>query len=105
MAKFLVLYRSSMSATEQMAQSSPEAAAAGMDAWMSWAQRAGDAVVDLGAPLSTVAGSDDSASLVGGFSILEADSTAAVSQVLEGHPHTDMGGTIQVLEFLSMPGM
>jgi hypothetical protein len=105
MAKFLVLYRSSMSAAEQMAQGSPETAAAGMDAWMAWAQRAGDAVVDLGAPLSTVAGSDDTTSLVGGFSILQAASATAVMALLDGHPHTEMGGTIQVLEFLSMPGM
>jgi spermidine/putrescine-binding protein len=101
MAKFLVLYRSSKSAAEQMAQGSAEVAAA----WMSWAERAGDAIVDLGAPLNTVAGTDDSTALVGGFSILQAESAVAVVQVLEGHPHTDMGGTIQVLEFLSMPGM
>ena len=48
MAKFLVLYRSKVSAVEQMAQSTPEQAQAGMDAWTTWAEQAGDAVVDLG---------------------------------------------------------
>ena len=34
-----------------MASASPEDAKAGMDAWMAWAGRAGQAIVDFGAPL------------------------------------------------------
>ena len=51
MTKFMVLYRSSTSARDQMASASPEQMKAGMEAWMHWAGKAGDAVVDLGAPL------------------------------------------------------
>jgi hypothetical protein len=40
-AKYLVLYRSTMTAEEQMSQNNPEQAQAGMDAWMAWAQQAG----------------------------------------------------------------
>jgi hypothetical protein len=47
----------------------------------------------------------DSGDPVGGYSILQADSAEALSKVLAGHPHTAMGGTIQTLEFLPMPGM
>jgi hypothetical protein len=105
MAKFLVLYRSSTTATEQMAGGTPEQAQAGMDAWMAWAQRAGDAVVDLGAPLKVVEAGGDAGDPIGGYSILQADDAEAVGKVLDGHPHAAMGGTIEVLEFLSMPGM
>jgi hypothetical protein len=104
-SKYLVLYRSTMTAEEQMGQNNPELSQAGMDAWMAWAQQAGDAIVDLGAPLSVVEAGGDSGDPVGGYSILQADSPQALSKVLAGHPHSAMGGTIQTLEFLPMPGM
>jgi hypothetical protein len=104
MTKYLVLYRSTMTAGEQMGQSTPEQAQAGMDAWMAWAEKAGDAIVDLGAPLATVEAGGDSGDPIGGYSILQADSRDALEQVLDGHPHRQIG-TIQTLEFLSMPGM
>ena len=105
MAKYLVLYRAKMSAVEQLSQSSPEQAQAGMQAWMDWAQRAGDAVVDLGSPLSVIDPAGDEGDPIGGYSILQADSAEALSAVLEGHPHSTWGGTIETLEMLAMPGM
>ncbi len=105
MAKFLVLYRAATTAAEQMAAGTPEQAAAGMDAWMAWAQRAGDAVVDLGSPLDVVEAAGDAGDPIGGFSILQADDAEALVKVLDGHPHTAMGGTIEILQFLPMPGM
>ena len=105
MTKYLVLYRSGMTASEQMAQSTPEQAQAGMDAWMAWAGQAGDAIVDLGTPLSVVDPGGDSGDPIGGYSILQADSPDALAAVLESHPHQAMGGTVETLELLSMPGM
>jgi len=105
MSKYLILYRAKTTAAEQMMGSTPEEAQAGMEAWMAWAQRAGEAVVDLGAPLNLVQEGGDTGDPVGGFSMLQAESAEALSAVLEGHPHTVMGGTIEVLEFLPMPGM
>ena len=105
MAKYLVLYRAKTPAVEQLSQSSPEQAQAGMQAWMDWAQRAGDAVVDLGSPLGVVDPAGDEGDPIGGYSILQADSAEALSAVLEGHPHTTWGGTIETLEMLAMPGM
>ena len=105
MTKYLILYRSPASAAEQMAGATPEQAQAGMDAWMTWAQKAGDAVVDLGAPLGVVEPGGDAGDPVGGFTILQADSADAVRGVLDGHPHAAMGGTIEILEFLAIPGM
>ena len=109
MAKFMIMYRSTTSARDQMANATPEQMKAGMDAWMVWAGKAGEAVVDLGAPLAfashaggAASGTDD----VTGYSILQADSAAAVTSVLDGHPHLEMpGNSIDILELLPMPGM
>ena len=105
MTKYLVLYRSKMTAADQMAQSTPEQAQAGMEAWMAWAARAGDAIVDLGTPTSVVDAGGDTGDPVGGYSILQAESHDALQKVLEGHPHTENGGTIETLELLAVPGM
>ncbi|HWE24634.1 MAG TPA: hypothetical protein VG496_11920 [Myxococcales bacterium] len=41
-----------------------------------------------------------------GFSILQAESTEHVQQLLKDQPHFKApGASIEVLEFLSMPGM
>ena len=99
MTKYLVLYRSSTSARDQMAGATAEQAQAGMEAWQAWAGKAGSAIVDLGAPL---AGDGD----ITGFSILQADSRSALDELLAEHPHRQApGAAIDVLEFLPMPGM
>ena len=105
MTKYLVLYRSTMTAGEQMEQSTPEQAQAGMDAWMAWAEQAGDAVVYLGTPLAVVDSGGDSADPIGGYSILQSESHEALADVLDSHPHKAMGGTIETLECLQIPGM
>ncbi|MFN0064335.1 MAG: hypothetical protein ACKVPX_17640 [Myxococcaceae bacterium] len=111
MKKFIVLYQAPVSAIEQMAKANAEQSKAGMDAWMSWAKKAGSAIVDLGMPLgngsSVGKGSvSKSTTTVAGFSILQADSMNAVTRVLDGHPHLTMpGATIEVLEGLPLPGM
>lgn len=97
MTKYLVLYRADRSAVEQMAQASPEEQRAGMAAWMEWFGKAGDFIADGGSP---VAGGDGT---VGGYSVVQADSRAALDELLDGHPHLAVG-TIDVLEFLPMPG-
>lgn len=99
MPKFLVLYRSSAGAREQMEAASPEQAEAGMAAWQAWMEKAGPAIVDFGAP---VAGDGD----VSGFSILQGDSRQEIDGLLAEHPHRHSpGASIDVLEFLTMPGM
>lgn len=100
MKKFLVLYRSTVGAREQMKNATPEQAKAGMDMWMQWAGKAGAAIVDLGSPV------DGGATDIGGYSILQAESTTELDKVLDGHPHTMMpGNSIETLEFLALPGM
>jgi hypothetical protein len=98
-SKYLVLYRSPTSAQEQMANATPEQAQAGMEAWQAWMTHAGDAIVDFGAP---VQGESD----VTGFSILRADSRAAIDKLLADHPHLHMpGASIDAHEFVALPGM
>jgi hypothetical protein len=111
MAKYLLLYRSSATPGEQMANATPEQAEAGMAAWMDWGQKAGEAIVDFGSPVANVkaVGSDNagpSGTHIGGFSILEAGSLETLTELLSEHPHLQApDGSIEVLEFLTMPGM
>src|SRR5689334_19371900 len=102
MAKYLVLYRSSVSAEDQMASASPEQAQDGMAMWMRWAEKTGPALVDLGSPLGgsrfVPSGADGEAGTpIGGYSVLEADSADDAAKLLDDHPHLHMpGGVIEV---------
>ena len=84
---------------------------AGMDLWMSSAKKAGSAVVDLGSPLGSpmkVIGGLSTAGNgnVTGFSILQAESGKAIASLMKEHPHFKApGASVEVLEFLPMPGM
>src|SRR5262245_61927673 len=81
-ARFLVLYNSPISASEQMEMSSPEEMKAGMDLWMAWSRDVGPALVDFGLPLggsNRVEGGSTSpgTSQATGYSIIEAESLEA----------------------------
>jgi len=111
MKKFLVLYRASNTAFEQMKNATPEQQKAGMQAWMSWSQKAGPSLVDMGAPLGkslkvTPGGTSDSKNDLGGYSIMQAESKEALAETLKGHPHFMMpDGFIDVVELMPIPGM
>jgi hypothetical protein len=110
MKKFLVLYKAPTASFEQMTKATPEQQKAGMDAWMTWAKKAGPAIVDLGAPLgkslrATKDGAAPSTNDLGGFSILQAESKEALAETLKGHPHFTMpDGSIDIVEIMPMPG-
>jgi len=107
MKKFLVLYRSTLSTPERMAKATPEQNKAVMAAWRSWAERAAASLVELGAPLgdSTVLKGSGTTGFVGGFSIVQAASVDAAKRIFDGHPHFEhSGNTIELLEWLPMPG-
>jgi hypothetical protein len=110
MAKYMILYCSSESARDMMENATPEQMKEGMDAWMTWAGKVGDAVVDLGAPTAHAThagpGSHPGAEEISGYSILQASSEEEVERILDSHPHLMMpGNSIEVFELLSMPGM
>jgi hypothetical protein len=111
MKRFIVLYQAPVSAMEQMANATPEQSKAGMEMWMTWAKKAGNAVVDLGMPLGNgkhvkKGAVSASTSQVAGYSILQGETIDDITKLLEGHPHLMMPGfTIEILEALPMPGM
>jgi hypothetical protein len=112
MKKFLVLYKASAAEFEKAMSASPEQQKAGMDAWMSWSQKAAPSIVDLGAPLGkalrvTKAGASPTRNDLGGYSVLQAESKEALAKVLEGHPHFMMGpeSSIEIVEIMPIPGM
>lgn len=108
MKKFLILYRSTMSNKEQMMKVTPEQRKPIMDAWASWAKKAGTALVDMGAPVgdSTLIKGTAGQGHVGGYSIVQAESLDAAKRMFEGHPHFGApGASIELLELMSMPGM
>ena len=105
MKKFLILYRSTVSATEQMKGATPEQAKAGMDAWMTWAKKTSAALVDLGAPLgeSTLLQGTAAPGFVRGYSIVQAESLDSARKLFDGHPHFRApGNSIELLELLPM---
>jgi hypothetical protein len=116
MNKYLVLYRSEgaltgMSVEERMKTTPQEQMAAGMAAWQAWYESSKDAVIDLGAPLgnsTTIVGGSakpDKTSITG-FSLVLAESVAAATELMKNHPHFHMpGASIEILEYVPIPGM
>src|SRR5262249_46602860 len=96
MARYLVIYHGSEMPHD------PEIMAQAKAAFESWVAEVGDAVVDPGAPLRMVAqvskaNADDPVD-VNGYSIIEADSVEAVTELLQSHPFVARGGILQVNE-------
>lgn len=102
MSKYMVFYNTTSAMRAQMAQIPPEQAAAGMEEWMSWGERVGDRLVDMGSPLENEGDADVQ---VSGYSVIDADSQEQLDGLLAGHPHTAAGGTISTQRFMEMPGM
>ena len=107
MKRYLVLYRGTSSAMEQMSKATPEQAKSVKDAWIAWAKKAGPAIVDLGQPTAhaqkyaSAKGSSQGDVSIGGYSIFQAESNDALTAVLSGHPHFQMpGSSIEVHEIL-----
>lgn len=113
MKKFIVIYHATKEGVQQMASVSPEQQKAGMEKWMIWAQKCGENLVDLGAPLmgGTVVESNgknsNSQKEVTGYSILKAADMNGAMSLLQGHPHLERGGacTIEIHEAMVLSGM
>ena len=99
MTKYLLVCKTT---GEPMPEPTPEENQAITEAWMSWAGKAGPAIVDFGAPVAPISGA---APTIGGYSILEAADAAALETLLEGHPHVASGGTIDSYEFIAIDGV
>lgn len=112
MKQFIVIYHAPIDFLKQSAEASKEEMEKGMEAWMAWAQKCGDQLVDMGKPLmggqalkpdgSSVASTRE----VCGYSILKAEDIEGAKKLLEGHPHLAWNGAcaIEVHEEMPMPG-
>jgi hypothetical protein len=112
MKKFLVLYKASADAFQQMSKSTPDQQKAGMQAWMAWSQKAGKSIVDMGGPLGksvrVAKGGQVSPATndLGGFSIMTAESKESLAASMKEHPHFMMpDSSIEIIELMPIPGM
>jgi hypothetical protein len=112
MKKFLVLYKASSDAFQQMSKATPEQQKAGMAAWMTWSQKAAASIVDMGGPLGKavrVVKDGDVSQIsndLGGFSVMQAESKEALAATMKDHPHFMMGdSSIEIVELMPIPGM
>jgi hypothetical protein len=96
MARFLVTYHGGGMPSD------PAEASQAVAAFGEWLGRAGNAVVDPGAPLRPAArvanGSPLPEVAIGGYSVIEAASVDQAVEVLKSHPFVARGGTLQVFE-------
>ena len=112
MKKYIVIYHAPIDAWKQTEDSSPEEMEEGMKAWMEWAARCGENLVDMGTPLAhglrvlPGGGSAESEQQVAGYSIMQAESRDEVLALLQGHPHLEWNAAcaIEVHESLPTPG-
>jgi hypothetical protein len=112
MKKFLVLYKASQAAFEQMMKSTtPDQQKKGMEAWMAWSQKAGKSIVDMGGPLgkSVRVAKNGQVSQVtndlGGYSVMQAESKEALAASMKEHPHFMMAdSSIEIVELMPLPG-
>ena len=112
MKKFIVIYHAPAEASMHTNEMTPEQQAKGMEAWMTWAKKCGDKLVDLGSPLAngqslTPNSSTASNKGVTGYSVLQADTMEAAKALLKGHPHLGWNAacSIEVHETMAIPGM
>ena len=112
MKKFIVTYHAPAEALAQSQESTPEQMEEGMKAWMEWASKCGDQLVDFGTPLAggqkliPDGTSQDSTREVCGYSILQASDIDEAKSLLQSHPHLAWTGgcEIEVHEAMPIPG-
>jgi hypothetical protein len=103
MGNYLFAYRGG-----SMAETQEERDAA-MAAWGAWFGQLGGAIVDAGNPFAgsaSVGGggtvSDGAGSGLSGYSVVQADSLAAASELAKGSPVLAAGGSVDVYETLAV---
>jgi YCII-related domain len=96
MGKYVYVYKGgSMPETEEEGK-------AVMEAWMSWLGGLGDSVVDVGNPFGASSAVGGSASGLGGYSIINADSLDDAVSKADGCPILAAGGAVEVYETVAM---
>ena len=112
MTKYLILYRSDVSASQTMAEATPDKMKTEMERWIKWRDdmTAKGLKIDFGMPLQiankvTKGGVEAGSSDIGGYAFLEGDKDV-ILDALKTHPQLDrLGASIDMLEVLPMPGI
>jgi hypothetical protein len=110
MKRFMAFYMAPISAIAQLAKAAPAQRQAGMEAWMAWAKKNEQSIVDMGAPLGkamqmAASGAKNGSGKMTGFSILQGPSLRSMTKVFRKHPHLAIkGATIEVVEVMPLPG-
>jgi hypothetical protein len=106
--KYLVLYHASSDTMQAMMSSTPEDMQAIMAAWKAWAERCGDALVEMsplgpGRRMTASSGSPSDMGVVT-YSVVQAEDMEAAQALLADHPHLAITGCgIEVYETMSLP--
>ena len=110
MTQFLVLYLAPASLKDKCKDMSEEDMSKMMQSWMSWAEKCGEHLVDMGAPIANAkrldtSGSTSSDSEAGGYSIMQADSVTKIEELLKDNPHLSWGEGcyIEIHEKMPLP--
>lgn len=111
MSRFLILFNAAEPMAEFMTRSTPEERQAGLDAWMKWKEEAEKTVKFEFGAVVTAAGRIEGTEVIASpnqasnYAFAEAQSKDIVESALKNHPHLKRpNASIDVLEFLSMPG-
>lgn len=112
MKKFIVIYHAPAGSWDP-SNTTPEEQAKSMEAWMDWAKKCGESLVDMGSPLmngqqlNPDGTSNNSDKNVLGYSILQAENMEEAKGLLSEHPHLGWDATcsIEVHESMPTPGM
>jgi hypothetical protein len=103
MSNYIIAYRGGSKPASQ------EEGAAQMEKWKAWVADLGSAAVNPGTPLSatrivssTGVSDEMDASVLSGFSVVEAASMDDALEMAKNCPFLDTGGTLQVSEMMQM---
>lgn len=110
MNRYIILYKAPLSVRQRLAQATPTEAQQGVQAWVDWQERVGDALIDAGRPVGraqrvTAQGATDTGSAVVGMSILQAPTIDDAVALVADHHHLRWAGgcEIEVLEEMAIP--
>lgn len=110
MKKFILLYNGPATPPDKMTKEQIDKV---MSGWAAWYEKAGDAVVDMGAPMGNgMALKDDGTpgepTLLSGYTVVQVEDKDALHELVKDHPFlSDNDGKfmVEAFELLPSPGM
>jgi hypothetical protein len=116
MKKFMAIYLGSPEALSKWKATEEEmwkkGEKAGMEAWMKWSIDNKTSIVDGGSPLGKTKridknGISDVTNELGAYTVVQAETHEDAAKLFLNHPHFMLfpGESVEVMEFLPIPGM